>query len=283
MDSFTRMVKNESVGLADLKKVPAFPAVAARLLNLLAGQEASAAEVATLISSDAALTARLLQYVNSPMYGLRSTVTDMRQAVGLLGLDRTREITIMIATAGYAAQARQNAELQNCWRHPLATAVIADEIAKSCGAFTQTVFTAGVLHDIGRLGLMIVYPREYTRAIQGAAGHYLDLLDFEREQFGIDHAEAGRLLVEAWKLPEEFRIIAGRHHDPCEGSELDPLQIIHVACQLADVLGFGVLPPQVAGDIRAILDTLPGGAGKRLPGTEEELRTRVEHHISKVI
>jgi putative nucleotidyltransferase with HDIG domain len=276
------MKNSSSFLLADLKKVPPFPAVAARLLNLLSNQEISTAEVAGLISSDAALTARVLQHVNSPVYGLRSTVTDIRQAVGLLGFDRTRQVTVMIATAGYAQQALRNVELQSCWKHSLATAVLASEIAKGCEAFTKIVFTASILHDIGRLGLMIAYPRHYTDAIRSAPG-YLDLLDFEREEFGIDHAEAGRLLIEAWKLPAEFGVIAGRHHDPCEGSELDLLQIIHVACQLADILGFCVVPPRGGGDVRAILDKLPAGAGQHLQGTPEELRVQVEHHISKVI
>jgi putative nucleotidyltransferase with HDIG domain len=269
--------------LADLKNIPPFPAVAARLLNLLSNQDVDVPGVAELISSDAALTARLLQHVNSSVYGLRSPVKDVRHAVGLLGIDRTRQITIMIATSAYAMQALRNVELHSCWQHSLATAVLADEIAKACGAFTKIAFTAGILHDIGRLGLMVAHPHQYTRAIHDASGHYLDLLDFEREQFGIDHAEAGRLLAETWKLPTEFRVIAGRHHDPCEGSELDLLQIIHVACELADVLGFCVVAPRVEGDVRAILGTLPEGAGKDLQGTAEELRSQVEHRISKTI
>ena len=272
-----------SVVLADLKNVPPFPAVAAKLLTLLSSEEVNVAEVAELISSDAALTARLLQHVNSAAYRMSSPVMGVLQAVSVVGLDRTRQLTAMTATSGYAARALQNAELQGCWRHSLATAVLAEEVAKACGAFAKIAFTAGILHDIGRLGLIIAYPNQYTRAIRDANGRYLDLLDFEQEQFGIDHAEAGRLLAETWKLPNEFRVIAGRHHDPCEGSELDLLRIIHVACHLADTLGFCVVPSPVEGDITVILDTLPASVGKHLNGTADELRAQVEDHISKVM
>jgi putative nucleotidyltransferase with HDIG domain len=266
-----------------LRKVPPFPPVVARLLTLLSNPDVDAIKVTELIGSDAALTARVLQHANSAVYGLSRPTTDVQHAVALLGFDRTRQLTATSATARYASRAPGNAELQDCWRHSLATAVLADQIAKSCGAFTRTVFTAGILHDIGRLGLMVAYPRGYTQAIQDANGRYLDLLDFEREQFGIDHAEAGRFLVETWKLPEEFRVIAGRHHDPCEGTELTLLWIIHVACRLADAVGFCVVPPLVESDVNAILDTLPGGGCLCLRGTVEELRAQVEDHMSKVM
>lgn len=272
-----------SVIPADLNKVPPFPAVAARLLSLLSSKDVEVAEVAELISTDAALTARLLQHVNSAMYRFKQPVTTVSDTIALLGLDKTRQLTVMNAAAGYAARAPKNAELQSCWQHSLATAILADEIAKACGEFTKIVFAAGILHDIGRLALMVVYPKEYTQAIRGAEGRYLDLLDFEREQFGIDHAEAGRVLAENWKLPAEFLVIAGRHHDPCEGSELDLLRIIHVACRLADALGFCVVPPREEIAIGTILESLPPGAARNLHGDAEELRAQVERHIRKIV
>ena len=266
-----------------LKKVPPFPPVAAKLLTLLSHPDVEVPAVAELISSDPSLTARLLQYVNSALLSLGSPITDVRQSVALVGLDRTRQITVMSATATYAKRAPHNAELQSCWQHSLATAVLADEIAKSYGAFTKIVFTAGILHDIGRLGLMVAYPEKYARVIRAANGLYVDILDLEREQFGIDHAEAGQLLTEAWELPRELCVIAGRHHDPCEGDELNVLRIIHVACRLANVLGYAVAPLQAESDVRAILDTLPSDAGKRLQNPQEELRTLVDHRIQQFV
>jgi HD-like signal output (HDOD) protein len=116
----------------------------------------------------------------------------------------------------------------------VAPAILADQIAKACGAFVDVAYTAGIIHDIGRLGLLVAYPREYETIIRDAAERYLDLLDFECEQCGVHHAEAGRILAERWDLPAELRVIAGRHHDPCEGGDLDLLRIVHVACRLAD-------------------------------------------------
>jgi HD-like signal output (HDOD) protein len=257
--------------------------VAARLLTLLSGPEVEVAEVAELINSDATLSARMLRCINSPVYGLGRTVSDVRQAVALLGFDRTRQITAMCATATFAKGTRNNAELRTCWQHSMATAILSTEIANSCEAFAKIAFTAGVLHDIGRLGLIVAYPSRYAHAMRGANGRCLDFLDFEREQFGLDHAEAGRLLAETWELPEEFRIVAGRHHDPCEGTEVDLLRIVHVGCRMADALGYGLTPPRGDGGMSAILETLPERSRKRLQRTEDELRAEIEERIHAII
>jgi putative nucleotidyltransferase with HDIG domain len=241
------------------------------------------AEVAELIKSDATLSARMLRCINSAVFGLGRQVSDMRQAVALLGFERTRQITAMCATATFARGSRSNAELQNCWQHSMATAILTTEIATCCEAFAKIAFTAGILHDIGRLGLIVAYPSRYAHAIREANGRCVDFLDFEREQFGLDHAEAGRLLAESWELPEEFRIVAGRHHDPCEGAEVDLLRINHVACRVADALGYGLVLPQADRSMNNILETLPEPVRKRLQRTEEELRAEIEERIHAII
>ena len=264
---------------AGLKKVPPFPPVAARLLTLLAQPDVKVKEVAELISTDATFTGRLLQCVNSYEFGLAYPVSDVKQAVALVGLDRTRQVTISHATAAYAKGAMRTAELRRCWQHTVATAVLSEEIAHACDAFTNVAFTAGIMHDIGRLALLVAYPQEYERVIRGAAEQSLDILDFEREEFGADHAEAGRVLAERWGLPLELRVIAGRHHDPSEGSELDLLRIVHVACRLAEILGYDIVHPLVKQDVDSVLAELPDRARARLKKTPAELCAKIEQRI----
>ncbi len=264
---------------AGLKKVPPFPPVAARLLTLLAQSDVKVKEVAELISSDATFTARLLQCVNSYEFGLSYPVSDIKQAVTLVGLDRTRQVTISHATAAYSKGAMRTAELRRCWQHTVATAVLSEEIAQACGAFANVAFTAGIMHDIGRLALLVAYPHEYERIIRGAAEQSLDILDFEREEFGMDHAEAGRVLAERWGLPLELRVIAGRHHDPSEGTELDLLRIVHVACRLAEILGYDIVTPLAPQEVSVVLSELPAAARARMKKTPAELCTRIERRI----
>jgi putative nucleotidyltransferase with HDIG domain len=182
--------------------------------------------------------------------------------VALLGLDLTRQVVLSHATAAYAKGALRTEELRRCWQHTVATAVLADQIANACGEFASVAFTAGIVHDIGRLGLLVAYPVEYERVIRDAAVRCLDLLDFERDEFGMDHAEAGRVLAERWGLPPGLAQIAGRHHDPCEGTTLNLLSIVHVACRLADALGYDVVKPLAPLDFDTVLAELPAGRVK---------------------
>ena len=153
------MNRSHCVVPTDLTRVPPFPPVAARLLRLLSNPDVEVAEVAEVISNDVKLTARLLQFVNSPLFGIGRPVGNVSQAIALIGFDRTRQIAAMNATAAYAKGAANTKELQSCWRHSVTTAILAEDIAKSCEVFTKAAFTVGLLHDIGRLGLILAYPR----------------------------------------------------------------------------------------------------------------------------
>ena len=162
-----------------LKKVPPFPPVAVKLLSLLSNPAVDTNEVADLIGSDATFTARLLQRVNSAEFGFISDITNVRRAVALLGLDTTRQITLAHAAAAYAQGGLKTETMRRCWQHTVATAVLAEEIAVACDTFASVAFTAGIMHDIGRLGLLVAYPEEYERVIRNAAARSLDVLDFE--------------------------------------------------------------------------------------------------------
>src|SRR5690242_6641105 len=94
----------------------------------------------------------------------------------------------------------------------------------------------------------------------------------------MDHTEAGRILAERWNLPEEFRLVAGRHHDPCEGAEVDLLKIVHVSCRLADALGYDITHPLAPLDADAVLADLPVSTRERLQ-KPDEMRSRIEQRI----
>jgi putative nucleotidyltransferase with HDIG domain len=275
------MQKSAASIAASLKKVPPFPPVAAKLLSLLSNPAVDTNEVADLIASDATFTARVLQRVNSAQFGFLSNITNVRRAVALLGLDVTRQITLAHATAAYAQGGLKAGSMRRCWQHTVATAVLAEEIAEACDAFANVAFTAGIMHDIGRLGLLVAFPEEYERVIFDAAERSLDVLDFEQEQFGAHHAEAGRLLAERWGLPSEMAVIAGRHHDSCEGAEMDLLRIVHVACRLADVLGYYVVKPLSPANVQDVIAQLPEQARARLGQGPAELCQRIEQNLQE--
>ena len=266
-----------------LSAVPAFPPIAARLLAILTQDEDSikVSRVARLISADPIFSGSILQYANSAQFGLQQPVSSISQAVMILGLDRTRQIVAGVATSVYIRAALRVEELHRCWRHTMACAIVAEEIAPLIGWDPGEAYTGGILHDIGRLGLLVAFPKQYERVVREAAQQRLDILDFERERFGIDHTEAGRWLAQKWRLPEEFVVVAGRHHDRLEGQEFDLNALIHVACRLADHLGFDVAAPMKPVELEEILRELPEAAREAAANRVAGLAAKIEERISE--
>jgi hypothetical protein len=110
------------------------------------------------------------------------------------------------------------------------------------------------------------------------------VLDFERETFGADHAEMGLWLAEQWNLPEEFRVMAGRHRDSCTGPDLDLPRIVHVACCLADHFGYEVTQPLQPRSYHEIVAGLPQPQRERLQrtGAREALAARLGVRIDEL-
>lgn len=264
---------------AGLKKIPPFPPIAARLLVLLANPSAKVGEIADLICSDATFTARVLQHANSAAYCFPSPIESVSHAIPLIGIDRTRELVAIYGAGVFGARGLRTSEMRTCWQHSIATAVIAEQIAKGSGVPPATAFTAGIMHDIGRLGLLTAYPQQYEEVIRNSVEKSLDILDFEREKFGLHHAEAGLFLAQLWRLPPEFQLVAGRHHDPCEGLEVDLLKIVHVACRAAQVLGYDIVQPLTPLRLDDVLAELPPSTKQRLQASAVQLSVQIERRI----
>jgi HD-like signal output (HDOD) protein len=226
-----------------LARIPAFPPIVLRLLDLLAREDVEIRELVALISSDPAFSAQILQVANSPLFGFRARIDSLQSALVVLGLRRVRSLCMTVATSNHMKAVLHIEELARCWRHMLACALLTEELARSCSAFEDRAYTAGLLHDVGRLGLLLAYPKEYAELLRRAERNALELLDVEHQELGMDHCEAGRLLAEHWNLPPDFQIVAARHHDPQGHAEVDLLTLVHLGCRLADSLGFWVVEP----------------------------------------
>ena len=247
-----------------LARIPAFPPIVLRLLDLLGRQDVEIRELVALISSDPAFTAQILNVANSPLFGFRARIDNLQSALVLLGLQRVRSLCMTVATANHMKAALRVEELLRCWRHMLACAMLTDELARCCSAFEDRAYIAGLLHDVGRLGLLLAYPQEYAELLRNAGRNALELLDCEREELGMDHCEAGRVLAAHWNLPAELQIVAARHHDPQENGPVELLTLVHFGCQLADSLGFWVVEPIKPRSAEEIQAALPPQLAKRV-------------------
>jgi hypothetical protein len=122
----------------------------------------------------------------------------------------------------------------------------------------DTAYTAGVMHDIGRLALAVIRPKRYAALLGKHSGSASSVLQGERELFGLDHCEAGRHLIADWKLPSDFEATVSDHHSPRQkGDPWHMADLINVSCRMADTAGFAVFPGCEVTPYADVLDELP--------------------------
>jgi HD-like signal output (HDOD) protein len=209
-------------------------------------------KLAALIRADASMSVGVLRLANSPLFGTRREITGILHALAMLGLSRVRSIVMTVAVRDFLAPASKSTLFAPCWRHSLACAFIAEEHAETSPFDRDTAYTAGLLHQLGRLALIAGEPKSYERMARAEFPE--DLEAREREWFGADSREVGLALVDEWRLPAAFRPTVA-----APGAVPDPEglgALIHACCALADYIGFHVLP---SGAPRGEMPALPDG------------------------
>lgn len=228
--------------ISGTSELRALPDTTVRLLELLDDATVEAALVTSVIDKDPALTANLLKLCNSAYYGMRRQVGSVREAIVLLG-NRTI-VTLAFATSmGDILRGPLHAYgmgKEEMWRHALATGLAASRLAEATGKreLRERAFTAGLMHDIGKLLLDPPLARAVDRIPPAAAG--LELMEAERRILGFDHCEAGAALATAWNFPEMLVTAIFHHHRPGAAAENAELLIpVHAANLVAGTLGLG--------------------------------------------
>jgi PAS domain S-box-containing protein len=220
--------------LGGVHQLPSLPPVAARLIQVASDRESSLREVNSLIQSDAALSAKVLQIANSAYFGFPRQIETVERATALLGLDLVRSLALSIFVIDmFRADSGQYFNPLEFWRHSMACAVASELLARRKGyRRPQEVFIAGLLHDIGKL-LMFCWNREiYEEMVVTARVKRIPLHDVEKQVLGMDHAEAAALLMEHWKFPSALVQSSCRHHHPASTFADDAIgrQSILVKC-----------------------------------------------------
>ena len=266
--------------VVSLANIPAFPAVVLRVLELVSEDEPDLTRLVKEINSDATLSAQVLRLANSPLFAFSGQIGSVQHAVVTLGSQQIQSLVMSVATANYSKAAFRSETLRKCWRHTVASAVVCREIARAAGTPPEEAYSLGLLHDIGRLGLLVAWPDDYTRILEESSRDGSSLLDLERELFNMDHCEVGHLLAGQWKLPPQFLAVAGHHHDPQpESADLTHLRIAHIGCRMADTLGYWAAKPVAPAEPDELLALLPAAVRERFPGDPQALRALIERSV----
>lgn len=165
-----------------LASIPAFPAIALRVLDLVSQEDPDFDLLVREIASDATLSAQVLKLANSAFFGFVTEVGTVQQAVMMLGTRRVQSLVISVATSDYSRAALRTKALQRCWKHTVATAVLSRELATAAGAIQpEQAYSLGLLHDIGRLGLLVAWPDDYDLMLRKADRNVISLLELEKQ------------------------------------------------------------------------------------------------------
>jgi putative nucleotidyltransferase with HDIG domain len=265
-----------------LINLPPFPAVAARILQLLSKEDAGMKELAALIRSDIAFSSEVLTLANSALFTFRTEITGILQATVLLGLQRVKAIALTVGMRSYLMDSLKLPGVLACWRHSLACALVCEELASACMMERDAAYLAGLMHDVGRLALTVVEPLQYSNLLLVAEEKAVNILDEERQLFGMDHCQAGRWLAEQWKLPRQFAEIAAHHHDRIIPGKFDLLPLVQVACRLADCIGFFAVRPARPLKFSDVLRDLPLPARTNPGISQEDLTLKVAMKINSI-
>ncbi|MEQ1604115.1 MAG: response regulator [Pyrinomonadaceae bacterium] len=218
--------------VSQLPSIPSLPGIYVELVDELGKPDCSTRRIAETIRKDIGMTVKILQIVNSAFFGLARPVSDARTAVEFLGLDTISGLTLGVGVISQFEQRAPGAMFGELWAHSMSVGVAASNIAaiekSNCGS---DAFTAGLLHDVGRIILAVNLPDDYRSACDLSESEHISMVDAETQIFGATHADVGAYLLGLWGLPGEVVRAVASHHSPSAlpGEKFTALTAVHAA------------------------------------------------------
>jgi HD-like signal output (HDOD) protein/ActR/RegA family two-component response regulator len=218
-----------------LGSLPSFPSLYLEIVKELDSGTSSIETIAAIIAKDPGMTAKMLQIVNSAAIGLPRKVSSPAEAVQFIGIGTVRSLVLSAHIFSCFDRTRlKGFSMDALWDHAFKTATLARKIMqleKSDPADAEDAYTAGMLHDAGKLMLANSLPNEFGRAVTLAGELHMPLHEAELEVFGANHAGAAAYLLGLWGLPAPIVEAVAFHHAPGRSDHhaFGPLAAVHVA------------------------------------------------------
>lgn len=228
--------------IAQVTNLPVMPAATVKLLQLLENPTENTQAALDVIQTDAVLSAKLLRLCNSAAIGLRKPVPSVEQAVFFLGFSEVQRLALALGLGGSLKRKPKGDESEglDLWRHAVVTAHAASLIAgeiQEMDVHPSVAFTAGLMHDIGKLVLGEVLTPELLAAVRSGVKAGRSQCEAEREVLGADHAQVGGALLEAWRMPPALIEPVANHHSPIFKPAPGLSVLVHLANCIAHQIG----------------------------------------------
>ncbi|MBF0481023.1 MAG: HDOD domain-containing protein [Desulfovibrionaceae bacterium] len=227
--------------LAKGGKIIACPDVYLRINEALKKPNCSVAHLADIVGKDIGLSAKLLQLVNSPIYGYSMKVDSLLRGITILGFKELSQLVLGLSVFNRFLGIRADVlNVREFLKHGLSCGILARILASHRPDLPEErFFIAGLLHDVGRMAMLTVAPAHLAAAMAKASREGLPLCAVEMEFFGFTHAEAGGALLAQWKLPPELEDPIRHHHEPAAAQDPAGASLLCVADCLATAMRFG--------------------------------------------
>lgn len=214
-----------------------------KLLDLLNRPDADSDQVIRVVQQDGVLSVKLLSLCNSAWLGLSTPVASVEQAVLQVGYQKIHRLVLAVGFGDALRRALEGYAIDESelWRHSLTTALITQQVLTigRISYFDPSIaYTAGLVHDIGKLVLNQVLNPASQTAIQNLIAHSGHTrLEAERSVIGTDHPEVGACLLQRWKIPDSIVEAVAHHHQPILTPQPALSAVVHVANAVAHEVG----------------------------------------------
>jgi len=219
-----------------IENLPTIPPILRKILTVIEDPRVSLQKITEFVSSDPILTARILKMVNSPVYGFPGRISSVNHAMVILGLNAVKGLLLGVSVFDIMKKS-----MVGLWEHSLSTAIFARIISnKKEMPSPEEISIGGLLHDIGKVIMIIAFKDEYSEILDSVSQKEAYLFEMEREIFGITHAEIGGIVAKKWNFPLKLVEPIMYHHRP-QLSEKFQMEtaVVHFSNILALARGIG--------------------------------------------
>jgi putative nucleotidyltransferase with HDIG domain len=231
-----------------VEQLPPLPASSVRIIQLATDPRASVDGILDVVRYDQSLTGQVLRLCNSAYFGLSRKIASLKEALAYLGSMPLLQLVLGVHCNAILQSAQPGYGLMSgmLWKHSSATALACDRVGRLVAAEKpEALFTAGLLHDIGKVILGNFLAERYEEILELITGNPMTFHEAERTVLGYTHAEVGELIAERWKLPDVIVASARYHHAPGEYEGQDAtitqtVEVVHLADSVALTMGMGI-------------------------------------------
>ena len=241
-DHLTGKALKEQI-IKTVDELPPMPQTVIKAREIMADSKAGFKELAELFEADQAIAAKILKLANSPYYGIAGGVSSIQKASVVLGQKTLGELITLSGVSGLLGDRLEGYGLDvgDLWKHSLAVAFGCRAItAKVDPSLESDAFTAGLLHDSGKLILDTYITERWQRFEDAMADGETSFLDAEKEVLELDHPEIASEVCKAWHIPDAISHAIRYHHLPSQSDESKLAYIVHAADTIALMSGLGI-------------------------------------------